>query len=250
MKRSAGRIRILASPLAVLLPALAAGPLAAQESALSPNQWQGVNAVVLRLRDVSVVVNAFANARLALSDLSPTHEWTQEVVQGQLVVEALPRPGPRTGASVLDVTVPPEVEVQIFTSTGTVVVTGCRNLRVVRSLRGDIRLSDTRGELRAETLTGAIDIRNHLGDFYLQTSTGKVRFVGARPVRQSQILTASGDIVLQLMGPIDSIQLTASTLGPLFRVFGQTVKDRIRQGTGPILVTVASGTGRIEVNGP
>lgn len=224
--------------------------LPAQEPDLSREEWQNTTALILRLRDVNLDLRATEGASLSLSGTGTSREWTYELLQGQLVVEALPLPQSSTSRPTLLVTVRPDVEIQVFTTTGNIYIAGSKNVRVIHSLRGGISLLNTQGQVKAETLTGNLDIQSHQGDFYLKTTSGRVRFLGARPIRQAQILTTSGDILIQLLVNRNQLRLEGSTLNSDFTVYGRTVDTRFRQGNGDILLTVASSTGAIEVNGP
>lgn len=215
----------------------------------SPPEWSGVQALVLRLRDVGVVITAAPGRTVNLSGQSPARQWETRVEQNQLIVEAYPLPGPAEPVPPLEVSLAPEVELHVFTTLGDITISGSRRVRVLRSLRGTIRLKDTAGQLKADTLTGAILIENHTGDFQLQTSSGEMILRGMRPQRLSQALSASGDIFLQLLNR-DQVSLTATSLNPHLVVFGEQRVDRFRGGSGPVSVTVASSEGRVEVTGP
>lgn len=224
--------------------------LYAQDMALSLESWQGVKAIVLRIRDVNVEVLAQAGAKLEIRGMEGNREWSHQVLQDQLVLEVLPQARPTPDFLTLMVVVKPEIEIQVFTTTGNIQVVGSHNARVFRSLRGNISLQNTRGQLKADSLTGYIEITNHRGDFYLQTVSGFIKFLGAEPQRQAQILSTNGNIFLRLNLPLDRLNLVASTLNPDFVVLGTKVTNRIRQGQGPVSLTVASSVGSIEIVGP
>ncbi len=232
--------------LLLLLPAI----LHPQTADSAPESWQNASALILRLRDVNLELRAREGVALSISGMDPSREWSYEVQQGQLVVEALPLPGPNPRPLSLQVTVRPEVEVQVFTTTGNIFISGSNNLRILHSLKGSISLLNTRGQLKVETLTGNLDIQSHQGDFNLRTTSGRIRFLGARPVRQSQILTTSGNIFVQLLVNRNQLKLESSTLNSDFTVYGNTMQNRYRFGNGEISLTVASSTGQIEVSGP
>lgn len=151
------------------------------------------------------------------------------------------------------ITVPPQVDVELETSNGSIQLSGVEGSGSLETSNGKIVLEDVKGEFdgdtsngtitvdameghaRLETSNGRVDLREVIGQVDVETSNGRIFYSGdMTPGGRNRLVTSNGDVNVELHGT-PSIDLDASTsrgrVSSEFPILVTVMKERELTGT-------------------
>ncbi|GEM_PF-6920042 len=221
---------------------------------LSPEDWLGVSAVIVRSRGARTIITESSDNKVYADFEASSSLWnlTYAVEQNQLTFEILP--GSSEGRSDLQATlslkIPPEIQVQAMTTTGELSIVGMKNLREAKSHTAAVTIRNCSGEIRCETLSGNILIQGFRGDFWVLSLSGDIQMNSSEPKTRGEAQSISGNVFLSMTQNRNQYRVTSATLNDSLSVFGQNAKYLIRSGTGIIRIRAVSSSGSVEVWAP
>jgi hypothetical protein len=129
----------------------------------------------------------------------------------------------------LIITAPPETNLELFSSNGSIEISGMEGVGNFETSNGRIALENVKGDYEAKTSNGRIEVdtmegnallrtsngklelRDVKGEFDVQTSNGSIRFLGELIAGgNNRLVTSNGDVDVELQGT-PNVSLDAET---------------------------------------
>jgi len=165
----------------------------------------------------------------------------------------------------LELSIPADLDLDITTASGAVLVqTTTRQLRVrtasgdieaarggraadVDSASGTVRLKGFSGPIKASALSGDLILEDLSGDIQAATLSGDLEGRGLAPDDKSRFTTVSGDADLRLNGGVAGYTLRSETVSGSLEIGDQSAEHTLSVGTTGPQVVVKSVSGDVRV---